>query len=134
MPENDHVAFIGLGAMGYPMAGHLQARDVKSRFTTGRLRRPRHGAGNTAVRWRALPLPQQDASIVFLCVGNDSDVMAVMTGDDGVLSGIKAGATLVDHTTTSRQLARGCTAHLKQDVAFSTHRYRVVRQVPRTVL
>ena len=120
MPENDHVAFIGLGAMGYPMAGHLQGSGRKVTVYNRTAAKAEAWCRQYGGEMASTPAAAvQDASIVFLCVGNDSDVMAVMTGDDGVLSGIKAGATLVDHTTTSRQLAQEL-AQLtqKQDVAF----------------
>ena len=120
MPENDHVAFIGLGAMGYPMAGHLQGSGRKVTVYNRTAAKAEAWCRQYGGEMASTPAAAvQDASIVFLCVGNDSDVMAVMTGDDGVLSGIKAGATLVDHTTTSRQLAQEL-AQLTQerDVAF----------------
>jgi 3-hydroxyisobutyrate dehydrogenase-like beta-hydroxyacid dehydrogenase len=101
------VAFIGLGVMGAPMAGHLARAGhqvtVFNRTTA------------TAERWverhggRAAPSPSaaaRDAEVAFVCVGNDDDVRAVTTGAGGVLDGLPAGAVLVDHTTTSARLAR----------------------------
>jgi 3-hydroxyisobutyrate dehydrogenase len=101
------VAFIGLGVMGYPMAGHLAAagHDVTV-FNRTRA---------TAERWvaehpgRAAATPREaaaDADVVCTCVGADDDVRAVVLGDDGALAGMTAGATLVDHTTASAALAR----------------------------
>ena len=119
MPENDHVAFIGLGAMGYPMAGHLQASGRKVTVYNRTAGKAEAWCRQYGGEMASTPAAIKHASIVFLCVGNDSDVMAVVTGDDGVLSGIKAGATLVDHTTTSRQLAQELEQLTqKQDVAF----------------
>lgn len=120
MPENDHVAFIGLGAMGYPMAGHLQASGRKVTVYNRTAERAEVWCRQYGGEMASTPAAAvQDASIVFLCVGNDSDVMAVVTGNDGVLSGITTGTTLVDHTTTSRQLAQELEKlGQKQDVAF----------------
>src|SRR5918993_470908 len=81
-------AFIGLGIMGYPMAGHLQARD--------------HDV-------RTAPTPRQaaeGAEFVFMCVGNDDDIRSVAYGADGALAGLGAGRVLVDHTTASADIAR----------------------------
>ena len=106
--------------MGYPMAGHLQASGRKVTVynrTAAKAEAWCRQYGGEMANTPAAAV--KHASIVFLCVGNDSDVMAVVAGDDGVLRGMKAGTTLVDHTTTSRQLAREL-AQLtqKQDVAF----------------
>lgn len=99
-------AFIGLGVMGYPMAGHLQSNG----FPTTTYNR----SGEKAIKWAeqhqgsyaATPREAaQSAETVFVCVGNDDDVRSVIYGDDGVLAGLSAGNTLVDHTTTSATLA-----------------------------
>jgi len=102
------VAFIGLGVMGYPMAGHLalaghhvtvynrnpaKAKEWCSEF-------PGHASAATP-REAAL-----GADMVFCCVGNDNDLRAVMLGADGALAGTKSGALLVDHTTASADVAR----------------------------
>jgi 3-hydroxyisobutyrate dehydrogenase-like beta-hydroxyacid dehydrogenase len=102
-----NIGFVGLGVMGFPMAGHLQqaGHDV-SVFN----RSP-----EKAERWvaqyggRSLPTPREAASgadLVCICVGNDDDVRSVVLGDDGVLAGLEPGAILVDHTTASASLAR----------------------------
>ncbi|MEM6640033.1 MAG: NAD(P)-dependent oxidoreductase [Pseudomonadota bacterium] len=101
------VAFIGLGVMGYPMAGHLVAaghdvrvfnrtRAVAERFAT------EHGAriGDTPAE------AAEGCDAVFLCVGDDASVRDVVLGERGALSGMRAGALLVDHTTASATLAR----------------------------
>lgn len=102
-----HVAFIGLGAMGYPMAGHL----ANAGFNTNIYNRTKQ----TAEKWlnqyagSAFDSPKeaaQGASVVCLCVGNDNDVRSVVYGESGVLEGMQAGSYLVDHTTTSAELAR----------------------------
>lgn len=101
------VAFIGLGVMGYPMAGYL----VKAGHDTIVYNRTRA----KAERWVAefggasAATPQAaavDAEIVFVCVGNDDDVREVILGDDGILAGIGEGAVIVDHTTASATIAR----------------------------
>ena len=106
------VAFIGLGVMCYPMAGHL----IKSGHAVSVYNR----SADKAERWReefegaifATPaLAAADCDFVCVCVGNDDDVRQVVLGDDGVLAGIKAGSVLIDHTTASAELAREL-AHL----------------------
>ncbi len=101
------IAFLGLGVMGYPMAGHLAA----SGYEVGVYNR----SPQKAEAWlnqhkgRAFPTPREaceGAKFVFSCVGNDEDLRAVVLGPDGALAGMSAGATLVDHTTTSAQVAR----------------------------
>ncbi|MEE4203402.1 MAG: NAD(P)-dependent oxidoreductase [Halieaceae bacterium] len=114
------VAFIGLGAMGYPMAGHLCQRGfavtVYNRTSEKAERWQQQYEGKTA------PTPAAaaaDADVVCLCVGNDDDVRSVVFGDTGVLSALRPGSLLIDHTTTSAQLAmelaNACTA---AEVAF----------------
>ena len=101
------VAFIGLGVMGYPMAGHL-ARKGHSVAVYNR-------TAARAAQWekeyggRAHPTPAdtaRDAEIVFACVGRDADVEAVTRGKDGAFGTMKKGAIFVDHTTASAELAR----------------------------
>lgn len=100
-------AFIGLGVMGHPMAGHLVAagHDVTVYNRTATKAESWVGQyGGTAA-----PTPAgaaADADFVFLCVGDDPDVRAVTTGDEGVLSSMGAGTVLVDHTTASAEVAR----------------------------
>jgi len=101
------IAFIGLGVMGYPMAGWLSNSGhrvtVYNRTTEVAERWLSQYSGELA------QTPQQAAAvadIIFTCVGNDNDVSQVVLGDQGVMAGIKAGAVLIDHTTTSAELAR----------------------------
>jgi 3-hydroxyisobutyrate dehydrogenase-like beta-hydroxyacid dehydrogenase len=101
------VAFVGLGAMGAPMAGHLAAAG----HAVTVYNRTRSKADQWVRRHdhAAAPLPSDAASgadLVMVCVGNDDDVRAVVYGDDGVLATMAAGSILVDHTTTSAGLAR----------------------------
>ena len=109
------LAFIGLGVMGFPMAGHLATagHDVTVyNRTTARARSwvKKYG-GKTA------KTPAQAArgmEIVFACVGNDDDVRSVATAKDGIFQGIEKGAIFVDHTTASANLARELDAAAKE--------------------
>ncbi|QOL24647.1 NAD(P)-dependent oxidoreductase [Thalassotalea sp. LPB0316] len=101
------VAFIGLGVMGYPMAGHLQNAGhqtcVYNRSSEKASKWQTQFGGKVGDTPKAAA---QDCDIVFCCVGNDDDVRSVVYGDDGILAGLKAGAILVDHTTASAELAK----------------------------
>jgi 3-hydroxyisobutyrate dehydrogenase-like beta-hydroxyacid dehydrogenase len=105
------VAFIGLGVMGYPMAGHLaQAGHAVTVYNRNPAKAQawckEFGASKAP---RSAPTPReaaQGADIVFCCVGNDDDLRSVILGPDGALAGMKAGAILVDHTTASANVAR----------------------------
>lgn len=100
------VAFIGLGVMGYPMAGHLQAAGydvcVYNRTTAkAKAWQAEHG-GRMAETPKAAA---EDADIVMTCVGNDDDLYQVCLGDEGCYHTLKSGAVHIDHTTTSAQIA-----------------------------
>lgn len=101
------VAFIGLGVMGYPMAGFLQQAGhqvcVYNRTTAKAQQWQQQYNGETAL---SPALAAKDAQIVFVCVGNDDDLRSVVLGEDGALSEMKAGTILVDHTTASADVAR----------------------------
>lgn len=106
MMEVKHVAFIGLGVMGFPMAGYLQ----KHGYTTTVFNRTATKAETwvTTHQGKMAHTPKEaahEADIVFMCVGNDNDVRSVCYGDDGILAGMKPGAILIDHTTASATLA-----------------------------
>ncbi len=107
MNDRRNVAFVGLGVMGYPMAGHLAGaghRVCVYNRTTARAESwaAAHGGETASTPAGAAA----DADFVFVCVGNDADVRSVMLGADGALAGMSAGAVLVDHTTASADLAR----------------------------
>ncbi len=105
------VAFIGLGVMGYPMAGHLQQAGYQVTVynrTAGKAQDWVAQYGGHAVQTPALAAA--DADVVMLCVGNDQDVRSVVYGDSGVFASMKPGAVLVDHTTASADLARELSA------------------------
>lgn len=114
------VAFLGLGVMGFPMAGHLATAGYElcvynrtpakadlwvNRYTGSVARTPAEAA--------------RGADVVALCVGDDDDVREVICGNDGVFDGIAAGAVIVDHTTASAALARElATLSTARDVGF----------------
>ncbi len=114
------VAFVGLGVMGYPMAGHLARAGYGVRVF--------NRTASRADAWcrdypgDACATPRQaaeGAQAVFVCVGNDDDVRSVVHGEEGVLAGLAAGSVLVDHTTASADLARELSrAAVAQDCAF----------------
>ncbi len=101
------VAFIGLGVMGFPMAGHLQnagyQTTVYNRSEAKALAWQGEFSGNIAATPKDAA---HECDIVFCCVGNDDDVRSVVYGDSGILAGLKQGAILVDHTTASAELAK----------------------------
>ena len=115
------VAFLGLGVMGYPMAGHLATAGhqitVYNRTATKSIAWCAEFSGATSTKGshsHAITprLAAHDADIVFCCVGNDADLRSVTLGPDGAFAGMKAGAIFVDHTTASADVARelGATA------------------------
>jgi 3-hydroxyisobutyrate dehydrogenase len=101
------ITFLGLGVMGYPMAGYLQKAGhtvcVYNR-TTSKAQKWVDEFGGSYSETPALAA--KDAEIVLLCVGNDNDVREVIVGEHGVLSVLKKGSIIVDHTTTSDRLAK----------------------------
>ena len=119
------VAFIGLGVMGYPMAGHLakhaSSTTVFNRNTaraTQWLDQHQGSAGQCSVASTPKEAAAQ-ADVVFVCVGNDNDVAQVVLDDEGALAGMIPGSLLVDHTTASKALAeRVGTACAEQSVGF----------------
>ncbi len=115
MTDRHSVAFLGLGVMGNPMAGHLSAAGhavtVYNR-TSAKARAWVEQHGGTAAS--APREAAAGASIVLMCVGNDDDVRSVAYGDDGALAGMESGAVLVDHTTASADLARELDATAKE--------------------
>ena len=100
-------SFIGLGVMGYPMAGHL----VRNGFEVTVYNRTESKAQHWVEEYggKSAPTPAlaaADAQIVFSCVGNDDDVRAVSAGPDGAFSAMASDAIFVDHTTASAEVAR----------------------------
>jgi 3-hydroxyisobutyrate dehydrogenase-like beta-hydroxyacid dehydrogenase len=102
------VAFLGLGVMGYPMAGHLLKKGghdvtVYNRTAAKAQQWAKEYGGKHAGTPRDAA---RDCDFVMMCVGNDDDVRSVVYGDNGALAGMKKGAILVDHTTASAAVAR----------------------------
>ena len=101
------VAFLGLGVMGYPMAGHLAAKGhavtVYNRSAAKAGAWVAQHGGASAATPRAAAMGQD---FVMACVGNDDDLRSVCTGDDGAFAGMSPGAVFVDHTTVSAQVTR----------------------------
>ncbi len=109
------VAFVGLGVMGYPMAGHLKAKGGHDVTVFNR-------TAAKAEKWvsqhggKGAPTPKEAASgqdFVMACVGNDNDLREVMLGKDGIFAGVGKGAIVVDHTTASAEIARELHAEAK---------------------
>lgn len=101
------VGFIGLGVMGFPMAGHLVKAGHEVSVYNRTAAKSEQWASQHSGRPFATPRDVAAASdIVMVCVGNDDDVRGVVLGPDGVLAGLASGGVLVDHTTTSANLAR----------------------------
>jgi 3-hydroxyisobutyrate dehydrogenase len=105
--EPQTVAFLGLGVMGHPMAGHL----VRAGHDVCVFNRTAAKAAAWVAEYggRSAATPREaaaGASVVFACVGNDDDLRSVVLGDEGALAGMPAGAVFVDHTTASAEVAR----------------------------
>lgn len=114
------IAFIGLGVMGYPMAGHLQRAGHAVCVYNRTAQRARQWVAEYGGACAATPgEAAAGAQLAFTCVGDDNDVRAVVSAEQGVLAGLPAGAVLVDHTTASAELARELQreAH-RRDVGF----------------
>jgi 3-hydroxyisobutyrate dehydrogenase-like beta-hydroxyacid dehydrogenase len=108
------LAFLGLGVMGFPMAGHLQKAGHAVTVYNRNAEKAAKWASTYGGASAATPRDAaKDADIVLMCVGNDDDVRSVVYGDNGAFTGMKAGAVLVDHTTASAVLARELDAAAK---------------------
>ena len=109
-----NVSFIGLGVMGYPMAGHLQNNGynvtVYNRTTVKAEKWVEKYKGSMA---KTPGEASQNSEIVFMCVGRDEDIIEVMEGEDGILSNVAEGSIIVDHTTASAEIARNYYQKLK---------------------
>jgi len=120
MTQQLDLAFIGLGVMGGPMAGHLAKAGHK--VTVYNRTASRADAWVAANVGSAKPTPRaaaEGADIVFACVGNDNDLRQVTIGADGAFAGMKSGAIFVDHTTASAEVARELhAAAAKTGIAF----------------
>tara|TARA_R110000868_G_scaffold310023_7_gene571267 strand:- start:923 stop:1816 length:894 start_codon:yes stop_codon:yes gene_type:complete len=101
------IAFVGLGVMGYPMAGHCKKAGhevtVFNRTTQKAEAWVNEFSGSMALSPK---LAAKQANVILLCVGNDDDLRSVMLGEQGVLAGVNSGDIIVDHTTASAEVAR----------------------------
>jgi 3-hydroxyisobutyrate dehydrogenase-like beta-hydroxyacid dehydrogenase len=105
--SKEKVAFIGLGVMGYPMAGHLANAGYVTTVYNRTTAKAEQWCKDYQGSWAATPREAvAGAEFVFICVGNDDDLRSVVYGEDGVLAGIGNSAILVDHTTASANIAR----------------------------
>jgi 3-hydroxyisobutyrate dehydrogenase-like beta-hydroxyacid dehydrogenase len=101
------VAFLGLGVMGYPMAGHLAKAGHQVTVYNRTAAKAQAWVAEHGGRAAATPREAaQGADFVFACVGNDDDLRGVVLGADGALAGMREGAVFVDHTTASAEVAR----------------------------
>jgi 3-hydroxyisobutyrate dehydrogenase-like beta-hydroxyacid dehydrogenase len=105
--EPQQIAFIGLGVMGLPMAGHLA--KAGHHVTVYNRTAAKSQAWAKEFGGQHAPTPKQaaeNANIVFCCVGNDDDLRSVVLGEDGAFAGMKSGSVFVDHTTASADVAK----------------------------
>src|SRR5205809_202890 len=106
----EKLAFLGLGVMGFPMAGHLaRAGHEVTVYNRTPARAEAWLASVPHGKCRSSTTPAAaaaDAALVMMCVGNDADVRAVALGPEGALAGMKQGSILIDHTTASATVAR----------------------------
>ncbi len=101
------LAFLGLGVMGYPMAGHLaRAGHRVTVYNRNTAKAEQWVAEHAGLRAATPHEAAQGAEVVFACVGNDDDLRSVVLGDAGAFAGMQAGAVFVDHTTASARVAR----------------------------
>lgn len=114
-------AFLGLGVMGFPMAGHLSEKSGLAVTVFNRtVSKAESWCRKYKGQYAATPAESvKDADIVFICVGNDDDLRAILTGPNGVMDTIKTGTIIVDHTTVSAEISREMAAlFAKKDVSF----------------
>tara|TARA_B100001778_G_scaffold303810_1_gene281347 strand:- start:4 stop:879 length:876 start_codon:yes stop_codon:yes gene_type:complete len=99
------LGFIGLGIMGFPMAGHLATNGYKLTVFNRTLRKSQDWIKKyNGTLCESLSELAESSEVIFLCVGNDIDVKNIINGDDGIINYLKPGTILVDHTTTSAEL------------------------------
>jgi len=102
-----NVAFVGLGVMGYPMAGHLARAGHEVTVYNRTTEKAQQWVAQYGGRACATPAEAaQEQDFVMVCVGNDQDLLEVISGSEGVLAGARSGTVIVDHTTASAGVAR----------------------------
>ena len=102
---NKAIGFVGLGIMGFPMAGHLSKQHNVFVFNRSKEKTKSWIKKYSGTECSSIKEISQLSDILFLCVGNDNDVREIISGKDGALEYLKSGSSIVDHTTTSADLA-----------------------------
>ena len=129
------VAFIGLGVMGYPMAGHIRTKGGHD-LTVYNRTLGKAQAWVAEYGGQVAPTPEEaarDADFVFCCVGNDDDLRQVTTGEQGAFQSLKPGAIFIDNTTASANIARELYAAAAAGAPISSmHPSRAARPARKT--
>ncbi len=115
-----NISFVGLGVMGYPMAGHLKKNGYLVKVFNRTVSKAQKWIKEYGGQMGKTPAEAcSEADIILMCVGRDEDIIEVMEGDNGILSSIKEGAIIVDHTTASAEIAKKYFKKLKKlNIAF----------------
>ena len=101
------VTFIGLGVMGYPMAGHLKKNNIEvTVYNRTSSKSDKWVSEYGGFSESTLGKASQNSEIIFICVGKDSDLREVMEGEEGILKNVRENTIIVDHTTASANIAR----------------------------
>jgi 3-hydroxyisobutyrate dehydrogenase len=121
MSKKRNVTFVGLGTMGYPMAGHLSRSELFNVSVFNRTSEKSAKWGEEYEGRVALTIEDavKDADVVITCTGRDEDMMEIVFSDDGMMPHLKKGSIFIDHTTTSFKLAKYLNESLKsKNIAF----------------
>ena len=121
MSKKRNVTFVGLGTMGYPMAGHLSRSDLFNVSVFNRTSEKSAQWGEAYEGRVALTIEDavKDADVVITCTGRDEDMMEIVFSDDGMMPYLKKGSIFIDHTTTSFKLAKHLNESLKdKNISF----------------
>lgn len=110
---NKTVGFIGLGVMGFPMAGHLSKIFEVSVFNRSHSKSEKWKKNFSGTSYNSIKEISSNSEILILCVGNDKDVKEIICGKDGAIDFLKPGSIIIDHTTTSSELAIELSSLLK---------------------
>lgn len=110
---NKTVGFIGLGVMGFPMAGHLSKIFEVSVFNRSHSKSEKWKKNFSGTSYNSIKEISSNCEILILCVGNDKDVKEIICGQDGAIDFLKPGSIIIDHTTTSSDLAIELSSLLK---------------------
>ena len=110
---NKTIGFIGLGVMGFPMAGHLSKIFEVSVFNRSHSKSEKWKKNFSGTSYNTIKEISSNSEILILCVGNDKDVKEIICGQDGAIDFLKPGSIIIDHTTTSSDLAIELSSLLK---------------------